>query len=177
MLGSTIYRSALRLTGRTAWCTSAGGSNPLQRVEADIAARYPVVRHDPPERLAERVGPVRAGIVLFDVRAAAEFEVSHIDGAVRLDPAMLADEFRKSHAQLIVGRDVILYCAIGLRSARLAERLQFVMVQAGARSVINLSGGIFRWHNEGRPLANAAGDTRAVHPFNAHWARFLLPKF
>jgi rhodanese-related sulfurtransferase len=175
-LGSIFYRSMYRLAGRAAWCAPAGGVNPLQRVEADIAARYPMVRHDTPECLAERVGCGRERIALFDVRASAEFAMSHIEGAVRLDPAIRGHEFCQLHVQLIAGRDVFVYCAIGLRSARLAKRLQTAMVQAGACSVTNLRGGIFRWHNEGRPLAGAAGDARAVHPCDAHWARFLLPK-
>jgi rhodanese-related sulfurtransferase len=174
--GSIFYWLLYRLTGRGAWCAPADGRNPQQRVEADLAVRYPSVRHRTPEHLAERIEAGRAGMALFDVRAAGEFAISRIEGAVWLDPAIGADQFRKSHAKLIAGRDVIVYCAIGLRSARLAERLQSVMLQTGARSVTSLRGGIFRWHNEGRPLARADGDTRALHSFNARWARFLLAK-
>jgi rhodanese-related sulfurtransferase len=170
MSGSTFHQLVLGLSGRGVWCHPAAGNNPLQCVEADVAARYPTVQHLSPDRLSADL----AGTVLFDVRTAAEFAVSHIPGAIRLDPKLGAAEFCKFHAPLVAGRDVVVYCAVGVRSARLASRLQVVMSHGGARTVANLSGGIIRWHNERRPLIDVRGSTSAVHPFNRHWARFVL---
>ena len=69
---------------------------------------------------------------------------------------------------------VVFYCAVGLRSSQVATRLQPLLQAYDAKTVSNLSGGLFRWHNEGRLVVGAADDARAtVHPFNAYWARFL----
>ena len=151
------------------------GGNPLRPVEFLVAAQYRLIAHAEPVELATRLAEVGREVVLFDVRAADEFAVSRIPEAIHLDPSIDGREFHRRYGERIRNRDVIVYCSVGLRSSRVAERLKSALSVAGPRSVANLRGGIFRWSNEGRPLVGPDGATRLVHPLNAFWSLFLLP--
>lgn len=175
MSGVMILRLLLWSVGQGPWVWPDRGRNPLVLAERYVAGRFPVIEHIDPAALAARLAATDERIVLFDVREAAEFAISHIAGAVRVDPAMDAKAFQRQYGELIEGRDVVVYCAVGLRSSRLGQRLVDGIVNLGGGRVINLSGGIFRWSNEQRPLVDRNGSTRAVHSYDAFWSRFLLP--
>ena len=64
---------------------------------------------------------------------------------------------------------IVVYCAVGVRSARLARALS----AAGAKRVLNLRGGLFDWGNRGLPLAGPSGPVRRVHGYDAEWAKLL----
>jgi rhodanese-related sulfurtransferase len=162
-----LYRMALRLAGRAAWAEPASGADPLRGVAADLARRYPTVPQMPPDELAVRMEV--GAVLLLDCRTPAEFSVSRLQGAALIGPATGAAALR-----LVIDRSspappplVVCYCAVGVRSCRVAARI-------GRPGVVNLEGGLFRWANEGRPMLDDAGPTRLVHPFNRHWARFLI---
>jgi len=55
----------------------------------------------------------------------------------------------------------------------LIERVRKNAFDAGAVSVANLRGGIFRWYNEKRPLYNGLGKTDTVHYNNQFWGKLL----
>ena len=40
--------------------------------------------------------------------------------------------------------------------------------------MLNLEGGIFDWHNDGRPLTDANGKTPYVHPYDDKWGQLLV---
>jgi len=143
------------------------GARDLGTVQADIVEDYPAVRHMEGAALTARAPDA----LLFDVREADEFAVSHLAGARRLDPDMDAEDFIAEFGALIAGRDVVFYCSVGVRSARMAARLANAL--APAQSVWNLEGGIFAWHNAARPLRNAGGPTDFVHPYNRSWGRLV----
>ena len=63
----------------------------------------------------------------------------------------------------------MVYCSVGYRSARIADRLQ----QAGCDRVYNLEGSIFKWANEKRPLYQSDRPTTIVHPYNPLWGQLL----
>lgn len=170
-----IARLLLWGVGRGPWVVPARGANPLALVEQHVARRYPEVARIAPRDLQARLDRQRDDIVIFDVREQEEFAMSHIAGAVRLDPKARALDFQRLHGARITGRDVVVYCSVGLRSADLARRLDPAMSAVGGRGIANLSGGIFRWSNEGRTVVAKTGDTPVVHPYNAFWSRFLLP--
>jgi rhodanese-related sulfurtransferase len=170
-----IARLVLWGVGQGPWVKPARGPNPLALVERHVARRYPKLARLAPLELNARLDRRRDDIVIFDVRSEEEFAVSHIIGAVRLDPRGDARNFQMQNGARIQGRDVVVYCSVGLRSASLARRLDTAMAAAGARGIANLSGGIFRWSNEGLPVVAETGHTRAVHPFDAFWSRFLQP--
>jgi rhodanese-related sulfurtransferase len=108
-------------------------------------------------------------LVLLDARAPAEFEVSHLRGARRVDP-----EMRDVAAlALPAGATIVVYCSVGYRSAAVAERLR----AAGRERVFNLLGGIFQWANEGRPIYRGTREVRTVHPYDRVWGRLLLERY
>jgi rhodanese-related sulfurtransferase len=130
-----------------------------------IEARYPDVGWIDAATLAsflERAPD--GGIVLLDSRTEAEFAVSHLRGARRVDPD--ATDF--ASLELPPRALVIVYCSVGWRSAAVADRLR----QTGARTR-NLAGGIFGWANEGRPVYRGRRRVEEVHPFDATWGRYL----
>ena len=83
--------------------------------------------------------------LLLDIRAPAEYRVSHLHGARQALNAGAALALLRDVDQ---GREIVVYCSVGWRSSAVAERLR----KAGYRNVSNLRGGIFAWANEGRPL-------------------------
>lgn len=114
--------------------------------------------------------PSRPPPVLVDVRAAAEYEVSHLPGALRAESAA---ELALALDALPPGRALVLYCSVGWRSSRLADELRALQP---AREIHNLDGSIFQWAGEGRPLAGPGGaPTARVHPYDAQWGRLLAP--
>ena len=119
----------------------------------------------PAAELAEELRRPKAPLLL-DARTPAEFRVSHLAGArfVDFDSVPTA-----RFAGLDRGQPVVVYCAVGLRSERLGERLHAL----GFRHVRNLYGGLFEWVNEGHPVVNAAGATGDVHPYSPFWGSWL----
>lgn len=130
-----------------------------------IRQEFPnVPRVDPAEvaawiRDAEREKPV-----LLDVRTRAEFEVSHLPGAQRVEP-----NASPSAIDLPRDRPIVTYCSVGYRSGAFAEKLR----QAGYTDVRNMSGSIFQWANEGRPLVREGKAVQKVHPYNKLWGMLL----
>ncbi len=129
-----------------------------------VAARHPQVPRLSTQALAEL--PAN-GLLLVDVRPKAEWTVSHLPGAFRSeDPDSVVAEAARRHLKRIV-----VYCSIGERSCRLAERVQ---QSAPALHISNLSGGIFTWAAEDRPLVDDLGQpTRLVHPYDDAWGQLL----
>jgi rhodanese-related sulfurtransferase len=118
---------------------------------------------------------LRAGedVLLLDVRDAAEFEISHLPGAVLIDPEISADQFMARFGSQLAGKKVLLYCSVGVRSSRLGERIRAEAAQRGATGVYNIRGGIFAWHNYGKRLDRSKGQTELVHPYSTRWSRYL----
>ena len=71
------------------------------------------------------------------------------------------------------GKTVVFYCSVGVRSSKLAARLQKALTARGAKAVYNLQAGIFNWHNEHRPLTTGSAPTSFVHPFDDHWGQLV----
>lgn len=168
-------RAALALI--TALALLAGPARALdpaefQAVEAMVAKTYPDVEHVTTLDV-ERLRQSGDAVLLLDVREMSEFRVSRIPGAVRVDPGAWTRTLMAGIGADARGRTVVLYCSVGVRSAKLAGRAQKALREAGAVRVVNLMGGIFRWHNEMRTLENDAGQTGDVHPYDARWGRLL----
>lgn len=147
-------------------------ASPLDKVEADLRKSYPAVSVMGSEELAtlEKTG---ADVVLLDARTDAEFGVSRIPGAQRVDPRMSAKQFQSTFGDKLKGKKVVVYCAVGGRSSDLASRIDATAKDAGAAGVYNLEGGIFRWHNEKRVLEGPSGPTDEVHPFSPNAASLI----
>jgi rhodanese-related sulfurtransferase len=152
------------------------GASDLDEIEADIAKSSSVAQMSSAEVTALLAAP--KGVALFDVREPKEFAVSHLSGAIRLDPDTKPEVFMQAYGQLLGQQPVVFYCSVGRRSSALAERVNALSAaQApGSTPVANLRGGIFRWANEARPLQDARGETSLVHPYSFYWGRMLTDK-
>jgi rhodanese-related sulfurtransferase len=110
----------------------------------------------------------RAAPVLIDVRAPNEQAVSTLPGALCVAPG---DDPAAVLRRAGTSRPIVAYCAVGVRSARLARAL----AAAGAPHVQSLRGGIFEWANRGLPLAGPSGPETRVHGYDAEWEALLDP--
>jgi rhodanese-related sulfurtransferase len=107
-----------------------------------------------------------ANALYLDAREKAEYDVSHIPGALfvgydHFDIHVL-DSIPKN-------REMVVYCSVGYRSEKIGEKL----IAAGYVNVTNLYGGIFLWVNEEREIVNAGGPTKQVHAYNYLWGDWL----
>ncbi len=117
-----------------------------------------------------RADPSRPQPVLLDARTEDEYAVSHLQGAVRIDP------YRPSLRPLRgFPKDtaIVLYSSVGYRGARVADFL----ARQGYTQVFNLEGGQFRWANAGRPVFRQDRPTTEVHPYNQTWGLLLESEY
>lgn len=136
-------------------------------VKRDIARRYPQVRQLPASELTAWLNDThRPAPLLLDVRARAEYAISHLANARQVDPDADA---AKALAGTPKDAPIVTYCSVGYRSSAFAERLR----RAGFTNVFQLDGSIFQWANEGRPLVRDGKPAATVHPYNAHWGQLL----
>lgn len=147
--------------------TAGGGADRLKGV---ISLRFPgtewVTREDLSAWMLEEP---ESNPILLDSRTEEEFAVSHIRGAVRVDPDVEA----ASLSHLARDNRIVVYCSVGYRSAAVARRLS----RAGFSAVRNLQGGIFGWANQGLTVYRGDDPTNRVHPYNDVWGRFLDETF
>lgn len=144
-------------------CTQDRG---LATVEKLVRSKYPDVEQVSTADLAYTMQHGDSSFILIDTREVHEYEVSHLPGAIRIDPdATTFPELRD------VPRDtrVVAYCSVGYRSSEVVTRLQ----AEGFTNVANLEGSIFRWGNEGRPLEKQGEAVTTVHPYNKTWSKLL----
>lgn len=144
----------------------------LALIDADLQRSFPEIGHLSTAKLAEWILQA-TDVVLVDVRSEEEFAVGRIEGAIRLSPGASARDVSARLREVAPGTDVVFYCSVGVRSSRLANRSRKSLMELGAAGVYNLSGGIFTWHDESRPLVDARGPTRFVHPYDRNWGRLL----
>ncbi len=109
--------------------------------------------------------PQAKSLVLLDIRSAEEFAVSHAPGARHAPVDTVIDFAERELASLDRSQLIVVYCAVGVRSAAAARDLKFV----GFTQVKNLRGSLFQWANEGRALEGAT----VVHPYNDYWGKLL----
>ena len=148
--------------------TFVRAANPeLEEMKRKVRGHFPEVAQLSTADLAAWLkDPKREPPVLLDAREPEEFAVSHLHGAIRVDPSA------KPEAVLPLlphGKPVVTYCSVGYRSSALAEKL----IKAGVTSVYNLEGSIFQWANEGRPLEANGQPAEKVHPYNKKYGRML----
>lgn len=109
-------------------------------------------------------------LFVLDARTPAEYAVSHLKSAVRIDPVAL------DIATLSTSKDtpIVVYCSVGYRSAKIAQQLQ----TEGFTQVFNLSGGLFQWANEGRAIfKDDQHPTQLVHPYDVVWGKLLKTNY
>lgn len=87
-----------------------------------------------------------SGVVVLDVRTAAEFAEGHIPGAILIDQG-LSDFVEKAKATLPMDKKIAIYCRSGRRSANAAGKLGDIGYKC-----VNLKGGIIAWKEAGKPV-------------------------
>ncbi|MEH0157153.1 rhodanese-like domain-containing protein [Limibacter armeniacum] len=123
-------------------------------------AYYKLLNEVVPEKVPYiNVSEVNAQYHLLDARSEEEYEVSHLEGARRIDfdsiDTSVLDGIPKSDT-------VVVYCSVGYRSSVAGEALK----ELGYINVYNLYGGIFEWAAHDSTLV---GNGAKVHPYNWFW--------
>lgn len=85
-------------------------------------------------------------VTLIDVREPAEFSEAHIRGAVLVP----LSRFDPRHIPQTSGKQLVLYCRSGGRSAIAAQKL----LDAGFQQVSHLGKGIMAWQQAGYPTVH-----------------------
>ncbi len=150
-------------------------ASPLASTIAEVKQKWPSLHHLPSSGVQSLIDDGKA--VVFDVRSKEEYDTSHLPGAILVDPATGKDAFLAANAAALTGKTAVFYCAVGMRSSRLADRVGTdALKAAGATDSVNLEGGIFAWNWEGRPLVDANGPTGKVHGYDAKWGKLVKPR-
>jgi rhodanese-related sulfurtransferase len=146
----------------------AGRPAAFELLQRRITARFPEVKWISSKDLARwQDDSGQPQPLILDARTEPEFAVSHLRGAVPIDPYQpsLRPLRGTDSAQAIV-----VYSSAGYRGARVASWLG----RAGYTSVVNLSGGLFKWANEERPIFRGENQPAAlVHPYDRRWGLLL----
>ena len=156
LIGRLLLVDALRMEMRTistaknpacAVCGSTPTVTRLADTEAFCAGRpAAALAETSPEELAGRLASGDAPFLL-DVREPYEVPARALAGALNIPlaalPARLDDVPR--------GRDVVVYCESGVRSARALA----ILGAAGHARASHLAGGIARWRREGRSVVSS----------------------
>lgn len=152
-----------------AGCISSDGMT-WEEVNRMVREEFPAVRTITTDQLAQWLEDSNAAQpVLLDVRSPEEFEVSHLADA---RPASNMDQALRQLQGVPHDAPIVAYCSVGYRSADLAGQLEGL----GYSNVFNLSGSIFQWANEGRPLVHDGERATKVHPYDQKWGRLLNPE-
>lgn len=104
--------------------------------------------------------------LIIDARAKKEFDVSHLRGAVHAATTRSALQAISSSNH---SGPCVVYCSVGIRSAKLARALS----KAGVEEVFNLRGSLFAWFNENRPVFIGDQQVHDVHPYDQKWGQLL----
>jgi len=167
-LRSLLMLGAVLLAGVVQGCSTQNLS--WQTLKSQIRDEFPAVEHISIAEFEQRVGDATpADVLIVDVRAPEEFEMSHLKGAVNLEEA----EAILALAQQQQVEQIVIYCSVGYRSARMADQLE----QQGWDAVVNLEGSIFEWANSGRTVFVEDEPVEVVHPFDPFWGQLLDSEF
>lgn len=166
-----ILRHLILLGSVALTACNVSKASDLEDVHHSIEERYNDVAHIP----AQEFTNLEPGqIIVFDTRAPDEYAVSHLPGAIRIDPDIEGVEFlSKFHAQ-IQNREVVFYCSVGERSSRVAQRVdQAARAKNLPLKTYNLEQGIFGWHNAQRQLVQNGSVTDLIHPYDENWGQLV----
>lgn len=145
----------------------AGRPIAFEVVRRLTVRRFPDTRWVSGAELARwREDPSRAQPVVLDARTLAEYDVSHLRGAVPIDPYR---PLLRPLRGMPKDTAILVYSSVGYRAARVARFLG----RQGYTQVFTLDGSIFRWANEGRPLVHQDRPTVLVHPYDERWGLML----
>ena len=143
---------------------AAGRPLMFELLQRGTAYKFPRVQWIVTKDLARWLNDSsRTPPVILDARTQAEFDVSHLKGAHRIDP------YRPDLATISrMPRDtsIVVYSSAGYRGARVADWLG----KQGYGRVQNLGSSLFQWANEGHPLYHGERPVQVVHPYDSKWS-------
>jgi phage shock protein E len=99
------------------------------------------------EALLKRIEKKDASMIILDVRTLEEFAAGHLPGAVNIPYTHLPA--RLSELPDAGDKEIILYCATGVRAERAAERMR----EQGYTRLLHLDGDMKAWDEKNRPKA------------------------
>eukprot|EP00062_Callorhinchus_milii_P011664 gi/632957852/ref/XP_007894710.1/ PREDICTED: uncharacterized protein LOC103180580 [Callorhinchus milii] len=161
----------------------------LKPVSEWIKHSFQTVENVSSDSLEQLLKEDRDRVVLVDVRSPGEFEVSHLQGAVRVEPDNTAMDSVIQQLDLgLAGgeelREIICYCTTGYQAAHLAQNLNTFLESEcgrglrGQLKVSNLEGGFLKWTRENRAIVDSSNQpTTSVHPYNELWVELLKAEF
>lgn len=141
----------------------------LADIHEDIKAQYEI-NHVNNKQFSQMNADT---LVIFDVRKPEEFKVSHIDSAIRVDPAIKPKDFFAQYGDSLDGKTAVFYCSVGRRSSKLLSEVNDQLTDYGSKNAYNLEGGVFQWHNDQIDLVRNGQNTRDIHPYNLYWSRLI----
>ena len=136
----------------------AGAAEPMDEVKARIAM-IPV---------EEARREIDEGVRVIDVREQNEWDESHLEGAIHIPQAEVAE--RIDEVAPDASERLILHCRTDNRSARVADLLG----ELGYENTAVVEGGIVAWEDAGYPLVYAKGLSREQR--NRYSRHTLLPE-
>ena len=164
MWAHTLFQTFLIMILALFGC-SQGPSWPS--VKEMVRQDFPDVEHVSADELSRLMAtaPDNAPILL-DVREEAEYAVSHLPNAVRVQPETDRSAFLDT---LDHDAPIVAYCSVGYRSSELVHKLR----ERGFTNIRNLEGSIFEWANGGRSVERDGRSVAEVHPFDEQWGKLL----
>mmetsp|Transcript_31514 Transcript_31514/g.73759 ORF Transcript_31514/g.73759 Transcript_31514/m.73759 type:complete len:162 (-) Transcript_31514:134-619(-) len=137
-----------------------------------IKSSFPKAEQISTSDLDQALRTNRDGVIILDVRAKEEYDVSHLEGALWVgNDGELADEVLSQH-MTPEKTMVACYCSVGYRSSTLAERLKQER-NAPDGLFVNVEKSIFGWANDGKPVYKDGKQVPLVHPYNSTWGLLL----
>ena len=131
--------------------------------------KFPDVRWIDAAELARwREDATRPQPVVLDARTGAEYDLSHLRGALPIDPYR---PLLRPLRGMPKDTAIVVYSSVGYRAARVA----YFLGRQGYGKVVVLDGSLFRWANDGRPMFHDDRPTVQVHPYDERWG-YLLEK-
>lgn len=115
----------------------------LLQIVMPAYAEAAIARNLTPPEAFNLVGQ-RSDLYLLDVRTPGEYQQARLKGA-QLIPI---DQFAKRLAEVPRNRPILVYCAVGSRSAQVVNYL----ARQGFAEIYNLYGGIYSWEQTGFPV-------------------------
>lgn len=149
----------------------AGRGVAFEAIRRLTARKFPDVQWIGHADLARwREDPGRTQPLVLDARTAAEYQVSHLRDAVYINPGRPSLRPLRGRAK---NDPIVVYCSVGYRSARVAHWL----AGQGYTNVRNLSGSLFQWANEDRPVFRDGRPALQVHPYDRRWGLLLESRY
>ena len=96
--------------------------------------------------LLKRIENKDSTMVILDVRTPEEYAAGHVPGAINIPYTHLP--VRISEVADAADKDIVVYCAIGVRAELGAERLR----ENGFSRLLHLDGDMKAWEEKKRPL-------------------------